>query len=261
SPKRTTTATTPMTDAAIKALIAQGIADDLADYEANRSSGNGDDSHDSGSDKSFADRQAENKRKLDDNSRNNRNQQYPFKRQNMARAYTAGPREKKVYGESKPISPTANANANNQRNFRAIQMVVTCFKATAKAFAVGNAGKNLDSNVVTGTFLLNNCYASILFDTGADRSFLSTAFSSLVDIVPTILDHDYDVELADEKIIGVNTIIWGCTLNFLNHPFNIDLMPIEIDSFDVIIGMDWLSMYLVVIVCDEKIVRIPFGNE
>nr|GEX38468.1 putative reverse transcriptase domain-containing protein [Tanacetum cinerariifolium] len=205
--------------------------------------------------RSFADRQAENKRKLDDNSRNNRNQQYPFKRQNMARAYTAGPREKKVYGESKPISPTANANANNQRNFRAIQMVVTCFKATAKAFAVGNAGKNLDSNVVTGTFLLNNCYASILFDTGADRSFLSTAFSSLVDIVPTILDHDYDVELADEKIIGVNTIIWGCTLNFLNHPFNIDLMPIEIDSFDVIIGMDWLSMYLVVIVCDEKIVR------
>ncbi|GJT10970.1 putative reverse transcriptase domain-containing protein [Tanacetum coccineum] len=62
---------------------------------------------------------------------------------------------------------------------------------------MGNAGKNLDANVVTGTFLLNNRYASILFDIGANRSFVSTAFSSLTNIVPTALDHDYDVELAD----------------------------------------------------------------
>ncbi|GJW19066.1 putative reverse transcriptase domain-containing protein [Tanacetum coccineum] len=134
-------------------------------------------------------------------------------------------------------------------------------RATAKAYAVGNAWKTPDSNVVTGTFLLNNRYASILFDTGADRSFVSTAFSSLIDIVPTTLDHDYDVELADGKIIGVNTIIRGCTLNFLNHPFNIDLMPVELGSFDVIIGMDWLVKYHAVIICDEKIVRIPFRNE
>ncbi|GJS80491.1 putative reverse transcriptase domain-containing protein [Tanacetum coccineum] len=133
--------------------------------------------------------------------------------------------------------------------------------AQARAYAVGNAWENPDANLVMGTFLLNNRYASILFDTGADRSFVSTAFSSLIDIVPTTLDHDYDVELADEKIIGVNTIIRGCTLNFLNYPFNIDLMPVELGSFDIIIGMDWLAKYHAVIVCDEKIVRIPFGNE
>ncbi|GJX56137.1 putative reverse transcriptase domain-containing protein [Tanacetum coccineum] len=129
------------------------------------------------------------------------------------------------------------------------------------AYAVGNAEKNQDANVVTGTFLLNNRYASILFDTGVDRSFVSTAFSSLIDIVPAALDHDYDVELADGKIIKVNTIIRGCTLNFLNRSFNIDLMPVELGSFDVIIGMDWLAKYHAVIVCDRKIVRIPFGNE
>ncbi|GJR22013.1 putative reverse transcriptase domain-containing protein [Tanacetum coccineum] len=112
-----------------------------------------------------------------------------------------------------------------------------------------------------GTFLLNNRYASILFDTSADRSFVSTAFSSLIDIIPTTLDHGYDVELADGRIIWVNTLIRGCTLNFLNHPFNIDLMPVEMGSFDVIIGMDWLSKYHAVIVCDEKLVRVPFGNE
>nr|GEW57629.1 putative reverse transcriptase domain-containing protein [Tanacetum cinerariifolium] len=133
--------------------------------------------------------------------------------------------------------------------------------ALAKVYVIGNAGTNQDSNVVMGTFLLNNRYASILFDTGADRSFVSTAISSLIDITPTTLDYYYDVELVDRKIIGINTIIRGCTLNLLNHPFNIDLMPIELGSFDVIIGMDWLAKYNVVIVCDEKLVRIPFENE
>ncbi|GJX51218.1 putative reverse transcriptase domain-containing protein [Tanacetum coccineum] len=131
----------------------------------------------------------------------------------------------------------------------------------AKVYIVGNARTNPDSNVVTGTFLLNNRYASILFDTGANRSFVSTTFSYLIDITPTTLDHYYDVELADEKIIGINTIIRGCMLNFLDHPFNINLMPVELGSFDVIIGMDWLAKYHVVIDCAEKIVRIPWGNE
>ncbi|GJY37972.1 reverse transcriptase domain-containing protein [Tanacetum coccineum] len=96
---------------------------------------------------------------------------------------------------------------------------------------------NPDSNVVTGTFLLNNCYASFLFDTGADRSFVSTAFSFQIDITPTALDHYYDVELVDGRIIGLNAILRGCTLNFLNHPFNIDLMLVELGSLDIIIEL------------------------
>ncbi|GJW25127.1 putative reverse transcriptase domain-containing protein [Tanacetum coccineum] len=133
--------------------------------------------------------------------------------------------------------------------------------APARAYAVGNVGTNPNANVVTGTFLLNNHYATILFDTGADRSFVSTVFSSLNDIIPIALDYGVDVDLADGRIICVNNLIQGCTLNLLNHPFNIDLMPIEMGSFDVIIGMDWLSKYQAVIICVEKIVRIPWGNE
>ncbi|GJX14913.1 putative reverse transcriptase domain-containing protein, partial [Tanacetum coccineum] len=134
-------------------------------------------------------------------------------------------------------------------------------RAPAKVYVVGHVGTNPDSNIVTGMFLLNNRYASLLFDTGADRSFVSTAFSSQIDITPSTLDHYYDVELANGRIIGLNTILRGCTLNLLNHPFNINLMPIELGSFDAIIGMDWLAKYQAIIVCAEKIVRIPWGNE
>nr|GEU36263.1 reverse transcriptase domain-containing protein [Tanacetum cinerariifolium] len=73
-------------------------------------------------------------------------------------------------------------------------------------------------------------------------------------------DYGYEVELVNGKIITVNTLIQGCTLNLMNHPFNIDIMPIELSSFNAIIGMEWLSEYHVVIAYDEKIVR-PFGNE
>ncbi|GJT85025.1 putative reverse transcriptase domain-containing protein [Tanacetum coccineum] len=133
--------------------------------------------------------------------------------------------------------------------------------APVKVYVVGRAGTNPESNVVTGTFLLNNRYASILFDIGANRSFMSTTFSSQIDITPSTLDHYYDVELADGRIIRLNVIIRGCILNFLNHPFNIDLMPVELGSIDVIIDMDWLAKYQAIIVCAEKIIRIPWGNE
>ncbi|GJY32232.1 putative reverse transcriptase domain-containing protein [Tanacetum coccineum] len=185
----------------------------------------------------FTDRQTENKRKQDNNQHNN------HKTRGRTPAWLMSP-------------PNANT-ANNQKGTGTARNV----NAPAKVYAVGHAGTNPDSNFVTGTFLLNNCYASILFDTGADRSFVSTTFSPQIDITPTALDHYYEVELADGRIIGLNTILRGCTLNILNHPFNIDLMHVELGSFDAIISMDWLVMYQAIIVCAEKIVRIPWGNE
>nr|GEY21089.1 reverse transcriptase domain-containing protein [Tanacetum cinerariifolium] len=88
----------------------------------------------------------------------------------------------------------------------------------ARAYAVGTARTNLNSNVVMGTFLLNNRYSSILFNTGADRIFVSTAFSSLIDIIPTTLDHGYAVYEHPEQSKSVN-----------------DTYPIEQDEHNVII--------------------------
>ncbi|GKB29273.1 putative reverse transcriptase domain-containing protein [Tanacetum coccineum] len=220
--------------------------------------------------RTFADRQTENKRKPDNNQQPQ--QHHQNKRQNTGRAYAAGTVEKKHYGGSKPLCSKCNyhhdgpcapkchkcnkvghfardcrstTNANHQRGTGSGQKP-TCFECGVQGHFKrecpklknnNNHGTNPDSNIVTGTFLLNNCYASILFDTGDDRSFVSTAFSSQIDITPTALDHYYDVELADGRIIGLNTIFRGCTLNILNHPFNINLMLVELGSFDAIIGL------------------------
>nr|GEW08903.1 putative reverse transcriptase domain-containing protein [Tanacetum cinerariifolium] len=109
-------------------------------------------------------------------------------------------------------------------------------------------------NVVTGMFLLNNRYASVLFDLGFDRSFVDTRFSSMLNIKPVKINSSYNVELADGRVVSTNTVLKGCTLNLVNHLFEIDLMSIELGTFDVIIGMDWLVKHDAVIVCSGKVI-------
>ncbi|GKC62506.1 putative reverse transcriptase domain-containing protein [Tanacetum coccineum] len=218
--------------------------------------------------------------------------------QNVARAYTAGNNERKGYARPLPYCNKCRAAIapNTQRAPVGNQQGIICYECgrpghfrkdcpklrnqnrgnqtrnkngnqtggnetTAKAYAIGGGGTNPDSNVVTGTFLLNNCYASMLFDSGADRSFVSTTFSALLDVAPTTLDNSYAVKLADRRISETNIVLRGCTIGLLGHSFDIDLIPVELGSFDVIISMDWLAKYHVLIVYDEKVVRIPYGNE
>ncbi|GJX59934.1 putative reverse transcriptase domain-containing protein [Tanacetum coccineum] len=100
----------------------------------------------------------------------------------------------------------------------------------------------------------------MLFDLGADRSFVSLTFSALLDVAPSTLDTSYTVEQVDGRISETNIILRGCTLGLLGHPFDIDLMPVELGSFDVIIGMKWMAKNHAVIVCDEKVVHIPYGD-
>nr|GEZ39887.1 putative reverse transcriptase domain-containing protein [Tanacetum cinerariifolium] len=131
--------------------------------------------------------------------------------------------------------------------------------ARGRAYVVvENPHQNL--NVVTGTFLLNYHYASILFDSGAERSFVSIEFTPFINISSVDLNTSYEVELADGKIVSTDTVLRGCTLALFSHMFKINLLPTRLGSFDVIVGMDWLSYHRAVIVCYEKIVCIPLPN-
>nr|GEU99577.1 putative reverse transcriptase domain-containing protein [Tanacetum cinerariifolium] len=94
-----------------------------------------------------------------------------------------------------------------------------------------------------------------------DKSFVNIKFSQLIDIKPVKLSSSYEVELADEKLVSTNSVLRGCTLNLLNHLFDIDLIPIELGTFDVIVGMDWLVERNALIVCGRKEVHVPYGNK
>ncbi|GKA93466.1 putative reverse transcriptase domain-containing protein [Tanacetum coccineum] len=221
--------------------------------------------------KGYVVKNAKNKRRLEVNQRDNRELQPPFKRQNVrghnvARAYTAGNNGRKPYNGPLPLCNKCKLHhegpctvrcgsakrqghymsdcpkLKDQNHGNKIGNKNGVGEARGKAYVLGGGDTNPDSNVITGMFLLNNHYASMLFYSGADRSFVSTTFSTLLDITPDTLDVSYVVELADERISKTNSVHRGCT-------------------FDVIIGMDWLANHHAVIVCDEKIVRIPYGDK
>nr|GEW36993.1 hypothetical protein [Tanacetum cinerariifolium] len=302
SPKKRTTKTTttaPLTNAAIEALIAQGVADALAEIEANKTSRNDDDNHNSGTRSRRTERSARECTYSDFLKCQPINfkgmLRKTLKKMMIAKYYPRGETKKlkielwnlKVKGtdvlrynqrfqelalmfsrmfleEFDECAPKCTnykrtghlawdcknhpAIANNQRAPGANNRGVTCFEcgaqgrskrdypklknnnggnqarnsgAITRAYAVRNVGKNPDANVV--------------------------------------MNHGYDVELADGKIIRVNTIIRGCTINILNHPFNIDIMPVELGSFDVIIGMDWILEKLDHMVKDFRLFKNNSG--
>ncbi|GJU50725.1 putative reverse transcriptase domain-containing protein [Tanacetum coccineum] len=169
----------------------------------------------------------------------------------------------------KDNSHQPSQNNKKQGNVRAIITALTEKKVSSRslpvltlslfglAMIVGSKGPN----VVTGTFLLNNHCASVLFDLGSDRSFVDTRFSSMLNIKVIKINASYEVELADGTVVSTNTVLKGCTLSLVNRLFEIDLMLIELGTFDVIIGMDCLVKRDAIIVCGEKVVRIPYGNK
>ncbi|GJV79629.1 putative reverse transcriptase domain-containing protein [Tanacetum coccineum] len=183
--------------------------------------------------KGYAMKNAENKRRLNNNYGNNRGQQPPFKQhntggQNVARAYMAGNNEKKEYEGTLPF---CNKCKLHHKDYPKIKNQNHGDKARVpdtrgKAYVLGGGDANPGPNTVTDTFLLNDHHAYMLFDSGADKK-VSTS--------------------------ETNIVLRGCTIGLLGHPFNINLMPVDLGSFDVIIGMDWLAKNHAVIVCDEKI--------
>ena len=116
---------------------------------------------------------------------------------------------------------------------------------------MGNGEQHQNPNVVTGTFLLNNLRVKVSFDSGTDMSFVSSKIYPLLRLTPTLLDTSYNIKLANGNLVNTCIVICGCTLNLLDHPFNINLMPIELRSFDVVVVMDWLCKNQASIVCGE----------
>nr|GFC67285.1 reverse transcriptase domain-containing protein [Tanacetum cinerariifolium] len=161
-------------------------------------------------------------------NRNNNYNQQQNRRQETARAYAAAPAEGRGYVGNLP----------------------KCNRCTFTT--MGNALQSVRS---AKELVIGRKTAELGF-----QSFVSSAFTPFIDIAPTSLNASYEVELAYGKVVSTNTVLRGCTLALYDHRFKIDLLPTRLRSFDVIIGMDWLSYHRAVIDCYEKIVCVPLLN-
>ncbi|GKC77812.1 putative reverse transcriptase domain-containing protein [Tanacetum coccineum] len=163
--------------------------------------------------------------------------------------------------KSNQLPMTVICHACGEKGHYTNQCRKTNINAQGRAYMLRDRNAHQDPNVVTGMFLLNQHLARVLFDSGADKSFISISLASMLNIPPMTIDIFYDIKMADGNLVSTNTVIQGCTLTLLNQHFEIDLMPIKLGTFDIVIGMDWLSKYHAKILYDEKVVHIPIDSE
>ncbi|GJS04682.1 putative reverse transcriptase domain-containing protein [Tanacetum coccineum] len=225
----------------------------------------------------LAERQAENKRKFEDTPRNNQNQQ-PNKRQNTGRAYAAGNGDKKSYEGTKPLCPKCNFNHYGPciptcTNCKKLGHLAKDCRSRPAAANNNNNNRNKNNNNNRNNNNNNNrnnnnpraqganTNAIVCFECGAPGHFKKDCpqWKNKNQGNGNVIAKAYAAGVAGQN--PDNNVVTGCTLNFLNHPFHVDLMPVEMGTYDVIIGMDWLTKYQAVIDCAKKIVRIPFGSE
>ncbi|GJZ80416.1 putative reverse transcriptase domain-containing protein [Tanacetum coccineum] len=146
---------------------------------------------------------------------------------------TANPVRREYTGTTPKVVPRM-VNLVNTRNPTAARGA--CFecgghgnngnRVRGGAFMPRSEEARQDPNIMTGTFPLNNHYATTLFDSGADYSFVSIAFTPLLGIESSNFRFNYEIEIASGQLVKIDKVIRGCELEIEGHTFDIDLIPV-----------------------------------
>nr|GEX92897.1 putative reverse transcriptase domain-containing protein [Tanacetum cinerariifolium] len=188
----------------------------------------------------------------------NRNVKDDNKRTKTGNAFATPPT---LSGEKTQVKSCSKAKGNHQNQVMVVNEGQGCGNQgnheRGRAFMLGAEEARPDPNIMTCTFTLNDHYATTLFDSGADYSFVSTTFIPLLGIESNDLCFSYEIEIASGQLVEIDKVIKRCKLEMEGHMFDINLIPFGSESFDVIIGMDWLADHKAEIICHEKVVRIP----
>ncbi|GJX45286.1 putative reverse transcriptase domain-containing protein [Tanacetum coccineum] len=198
--------------------------------------------------KGYAMKNAENKRKFDNSQKDNCGQQPPNKRQNF------GDQNEVQKGWTFRDYKATDSTTSNQIGQVVNQRVLTCFECGRQGHYRSDCSRLKDQNRGNKTGNKNGVGEA------RGKAYVLGGGDANPDS-NVVTDVSYVVELADGRLSETNTVLRGCTLGLLGHPFNIDLMSVELVSFDVIIRMDWLANHHAVIMCDEKIIWILYRDE
>ncbi|GKC49836.1 putative reverse transcriptase domain-containing protein [Tanacetum coccineum] len=203
-------------------------------------------------------RSAENKRRFDKNLRDNRGQQPAFKRQNVrgqnvARAYMTGNNEKKGYVGTLPYCNKCKLHHEG-----------SCTVRCGNCKRVGHMARDCTAAVAPNTQRapVGNQSGVVCYECGRPGHYIKDCPKLKNQNCGNKTENKTGNNEATTKAYAIGGGGANPDSNVVTgHPFDIDLMPVELGSFDVIIGMDWLAKYHAMIICDEKIIRIPYGDE
>ena len=114
----------------------------------------------------------------------------------------------------------------------------------------------MSNAVVTGTLTICSRQAVVLFDSGATHSFVSLSFALCLDMRFDVLNSPLIVLTPVREVHLINKCLSGCEVCIEDEILLVDLVELEILEFDVILGMDWLSVHHVVLDCFNKVVTL-----
>ncbi|XP_076902918.1 uncharacterized protein LOC143557825 [Bidens hawaiensis] len=133
-------------------------------------------------------------------------------------------------------------------------------KGNARAFMLNTQKAGELPDVITGTFPINNVYARVLFDSGANQGFIDYKFCSLLNEPLAKLSNHYEVETVNGNMIKISEVL-SSYISLAGYDMPVQLLHMELAGFDVILGMDWLSANQARIICDEKAINILIPNK
>ena len=117
-------------------------------------------------------------------------------------------------------------------------------------------GPPVDASVLQGTIQLFSTWVSVLFDTGASHSFISTACVSSLDLPIDVLPTTLSVDTPIGSRATLRFVCRACELIIADSVVLFDLVVFDMRGFDIILGMDWLSAYQAVVECHRR--RVVF---
>ncbi|KAI3797432.1 hypothetical protein L1987_32689 [Smallanthus sonchifolius] len=122
-------------------------------------------------------------------------------------------------------------------------------RAKTLAYALTQDQARADPDVVSGTFILDNTFVSVLFDSGASKSFISAAFCKRVKYTVSKIERAFSVETAEGRTARVTNVVNNSTIKIEGHRFPVRLFVMVLGGFDVVLGMDWLTANEAQIIC------------
>ncbi|XP_071686849.1 uncharacterized protein [Rutidosis leptorrhynchoides] len=132
--------------------------------------------------------------------------------------------------------------------------------AEARAFQMSVETTTATDDVITGMFLINSIPTRVLFEFGANRTFMSLGFCAKIKLHATVLSELVRLEVVDGKMIPVTTYVSGVSIEIDGRPFDMSCIMFHISSCDVVIGMNWLSLHKASIKCDMKTITFRMTN-